>query len=121
MDLRSALARKTGPVPQRWAGSWSLRKKIDHAGSRGAEPYLEADRSLNMLAIKGIGGSLLYFVQYDGISDLFAAEFERVSKDRPEGVGVYYLVHLTHSVFKGNMDRWVQFYQTLFNFREIIF
>lgn len=85
--------------------------------SRGAVPYLEADRSLNMLAIKGIGGSLLYFVQYDGISDPFAAEFERVSKNRPEGVGVYYLDHLTHYVFKGNMDRSVQFYQTLFNFR----
>jgi 4-hydroxyphenylpyruvate dioxygenase len=90
MGLWRALARNTGPVPQRWAGRWSLRKKaFDHAVSRGAEPYLEADRSFNMPAIKGIGGSLLYFVQYDGISDPFAAEFERLSKDRPKGVGFF--------------------------------
>jgi len=89
--------------------------------SRGAEPYLEADRSFNIPAIKGIGGSLLYFVQYYSISDPFAAEFERLSKDRPKGVGFYYLDHLTHNVFKGNMDRWAQFYQTLFNINEIFF
>ena len=76
--------------------------------SRGAEPYLEADRSFNMPAIKGIGGSLLYFVQYYSISDPFAAEFERLSKDRPKGVG-FYLDPLTHNVFKGNMERWPNF------------
>ena len=65
---------------------------------------MEADRSLNMPAINGIGGSLLYFVQYDGSSDPFASEFERASKDRPKGLGFYYIEHLTHNVFKGNMD-----------------
>ena len=67
----------------------SAQKAFDHAVSRGAEPYLEADRSFNMPAIKGIGGSLLYFVQYYSISDPFAAEFERLSKDRPKGVGFF--------------------------------
>ena len=51
------------------------RQAFDHAVSQGAEPYLGADRSFDMPAIKGIGGSLLYFVIYDGCSDPFAAEF----------------------------------------------
>ncbi|NCW15050.1 MAG: 4-hydroxyphenylpyruvate dioxygenase, partial [Rhodobacteraceae bacterium] len=33
----------------------------------------------------------------------------------------YYLDHLTHNVFRGNMDKWFSFYEGLFNFREIRF
>ena len=40
---------------------------------------------------------------------------------QPEGVGFYYLDHLTHNVHKGNMDVWFKFYGDLFNFREIRF
>ena len=39
----------------------------------------------------------------------------------PQGVGFYYLDHLTHNVFKGNMDKWFRFYGDLFNFKEIRF
>ena len=82
----------------------SAQKAFDHVVSRGAEPYMEADRSFNMPAIKGIGGSLLYFLQYHGISDPFASEFKRASKDRLKGVGFYYSDDLPHNVSKGNMD-----------------
>ena len=40
---------------------------------------------------------------------------------KPEGVGFYYLDHLTHNVYRGNMDTWFDFYANLFNFREIRF
>ena len=40
---------------------------------------------------------------------------------RPEGVGFYYLDHLTHNVKRGNMDKWFGFYTKLFNFRQIRF
>ena len=39
----------------------------------------------------------------------------------PEGVGFYYLDHLTHNVYRGNMDKWFGFYASLFNFRQIRF
>ncbi len=74
-----------------------------------------------MPVIKGIGGSLLYFVTFDGENDLLAREFDRLRPDMLQGVGFHYLDHLTHNVFKGNMDRWSQFYADLFNFREIGF
>ncbi|MDO8411999.1 MAG: 4-hydroxyphenylpyruvate dioxygenase, partial [Phenylobacterium sp.] len=35
------------------------------------------------------------------------------------GVGLTYLDHLTHNVFRGNMARWADFYERIFNFREI--
>ena len=74
-----------------------------------------------MPAIKGIGGSLLYFVTFDGANDPFATALDRLRPDVPQGGGFHYLDHLTHNVFKGNMDSWSQFYADLFNFREIGF
>jgi 4-hydroxyphenylpyruvate dioxygenase len=37
----------------------------------------------------------------------------------PAGCGIDYIDHLTNNVFRGAMDRWYQFYQNLFNFRQI--
>ena len=36
-----------------------------------------------------------------------------------EGAGLTEIDHVTHNVFRGNMDKWAGFYETLFNFREI--
>ena len=97
------------------------QQAFDHAVAQGAEPYLAADRSFDMPAIKGIGGSLLYFVTFDEANDPFATALDRLRPDVPQGVGFHYLDHLTHNLFKGNMDSWSQFYADLFNFREIGF
>ena len=40
---------------------------------------------------------------------------------KPEGVGFYYLDHLTHNVYRGNMDKWWDFYRELFGFKQIHF
>ena len=37
----------------------------------------------------------------------------------PVGNGLTYVDHLTHNVYVGRMDVWAQFYEKLFNFREI--
>ena len=42
------------------------RHAFDHAVKNGAEPYAGADRTLEAPAIKGIGGSLIYFVDKYG-------------------------------------------------------
>ena len=90
----------------------------------GAEP---ADISLGSLAldvpaIKGIGNSLLYFVDvYGEKGSAFDAEFDWLGErdPRPVGEGLYYLDHLTHNVGRGRMDLWAGFYERIFNFREI--
>ena len=100
------------------------RYAFEHAVKHGAEPYTGTDKTLDVPAIRGIGGSLLYFVDRHGAKgSAYDGEFEWTgARDpRPEGVGLYYLDHLTHNVYRGNMDKWFGFYARLFNFRQIRF
>ncbi|MGB7261974.1 MAG: 4-hydroxyphenylpyruvate dioxygenase [Albidovulum sp.] len=92
-----------------------------HAVAKGAEPYEGDDKTIDTPAIRGIGGSLIYFIDQYYESSPYNAEFEWLAQSKPTGVGFYYLDHLTHNVHKGNMDKWFGFYGDLFNFREIRF
>ncbi|WP_300016354.1 4-hydroxyphenylpyruvate dioxygenase [uncultured Roseobacter sp.] len=94
---------------------------FDHAVSKGAEPYEGAGKVLDVPAIVGIGGSLLYFVDQYYDTSPYNEEYDWIAQSKPAGVGFYYLDHLTHNVHKGNMDKWFRFYGDLFNFREIRF
>jgi 4-hydroxyphenylpyruvate dioxygenase len=79
----------------------------NHGGSMGTD----------VPAIEGIGGSLLYFVDDPSA---YERDFEFTAKDKhPKGAGLTYIDHLTHNVFRGNMDKWAKFYEGIFNFREI--
>ena len=90
-------------------------------GAEAADPD-QGSRVLEVPAIKGIGGSLLYLVDRYGAKgsvydDAFMWLAERDPK--PERRGLYYLDHLTHNVGRGRMDVWAGFYERLFNFRPI--
>ncbi|MBV8122521.1 MAG: 4-hydroxyphenylpyruvate dioxygenase, partial [Paucibacter sp.] len=37
----------------------------------------------------------------------------------PVGHGLTFIDHLTHNVFRGRMKEWAEFYERLFNFREV--
>ena len=91
---------------------------------------------LNIPAIKGIGDSLIYFVdrwrgkggaQPGDIGNIgfFDVDFEAlpgVSAQEalhPFGHGLTYIDHLTHNVHRGRMGEWADFYERLFNFREV--
>ena len=94
---------------------------FDHAVKNGAETFVGDMKSMDVPAIVGIGGSLIYFIENYYDTSPYNEEFDWIHSAHPEGVGFYYLDHLTHNVFKGNMDVWFRFYQDLFNFREIRF
>jgi 4-hydroxyphenylpyruvate dioxygenase len=96
-------------------------KALAHAVAQGAEEYLGSDKTLDVPAILGIGGSLIYFIDQYHDASPYNAEFDWLTQSKPEGVGFYYLDHLTHNVYKGNMDKWFGFYARIFNFREIRF
>lgn len=90
----------------------------------GAAPADPADGglTLNIPAIKGIGGSLLYFVDHYGeTGSAYDADFRwfGAREPRPTGAGLFYIDHLTHNVYRGRMDVWYEFYRKLFNFRQI--
>ncbi len=100
------------------------RHAFEHAVKNGATPYEGEGKVLEVPAIVGIGGSLIYFVEtYGGKGSAYEAEYEWLGEadPKPAGVGFYYLDHLTHNVHRGNMDTWFRFYADIFNFREIRF
>ncbi|WP_207792097.1 4-hydroxyphenylpyruvate dioxygenase [Siccirubricoccus phaeus] len=77
---------------------------------------------LNIPAIEGIGGSLLYFVdRYGPRGSIYDVDFRwhDGAEPKPRGQGLTVIDHLTHNVHRGRMDVWWQFYEKLFNFREI--
>jgi len=97
------------------------QRALAHAVAKGAEEYTGADKTMDVPAIKGIGGSLIYFIDQYYDANPYNDEFDWIADAHPAGVGFYYLDHLTHNVHKGNMDVWFRFYGDIFNFREIRF
>ena len=98
----------------------ALKRAVD----LGATEYAGTDKSLDVPAVIGIGGSLLYFVEiYGAAGSPYASEYTWLgaADPTPEGVGFHYIDHLTHNVMRGNMDTWYRFYAETFNFREIRF
>ena len=77
---------------------------------------------LRLPAIKGIGGAPLYLIDRfgDGKS-IYDIDFEFIEGvDRhPRGAGLKLIDHLTHNVYRGRMAYWANYYERLFNFREI--
>jgi len=96
-------------------------RALAHAVAKGGEEYTGSDKAMDVPAIKGIGGSLIYFIDQYFDRSAYNAEFDWVRDAHPQGAGFYYLDHLTHNVHKGNMDVWFKFYGDLFNFKEIRF
>ncbi|RZL71403.1 MAG: 4-hydroxyphenylpyruvate dioxygenase [Sphingomonas sp.] len=73
---------------------------------------------LDIPAIEGIGGANLYLVEKG--NDLWATDFEPTGKGRNDNsVGLDILDHLTHNLKRGRMDYWADYYERIFNFRQI--
>ena len=92
-----------------------------HAVANGAKPFQRnvAAGEAEFPAVYGIGESVLYFVD----SDIYSADFDFYegweAKMKEHAAGLYEVDHLTHNVFRGNMDTWAGFYERIGNFREI--
>jgi len=90
-------------------GAWGVEGKV-------------GPMELNIPAIKGIGDSLIYLVdRYGPRGTIYDVDFEYLPgvDPNPAGVGLTYIDHLTHNVHRGRMAEWAEFYERLFNFREI--
>jgi 4-hydroxyphenylpyruvate dioxygenase len=90
----------------------------------GAKPFQSqvGPMELNIPAIEGIGGSAIYLVDRYGDRSIYDVDFVPTDPSKGfahEGAGLSYIDHVTHNVFRGNMDKWGSFYEKLFNFREI--
>jgi len=96
----------------------------NRALEKGAQPVeiTTGPMELRLPAIKGIGGATLYLIdRYHEGQTIYDIDFQWLDGvDRhPEGCGFHTLDHLTHNVYRGRMDHWANYYEDLFNFREI--
>ncbi len=103
-------------------------KDAHHAYNRalelGAQPVdlPTGPMELRLPAIRGIGGAPLYLIdRYARGFTIYDIDFEFFDGvDRhPEGCGFTEIDHLTHNVYRGRMEYWANYYEKLFNFREI--
>jgi 4-hydroxyphenylpyruvate dioxygenase len=100
-------------------------KALKLAVERGAKEVKGAigPMELNIPAIEGIGGSYLYLVDMYGAREIYDVDFVPIpgaaEREASNNAGLTYIDHLTHNVQRGNMKKWADFYERIFNFREI--
>lgn len=91
-----------------------------HTVSAGAERFDAAEDGAPIVevpTVRGIGGSLLYFVPADGIDPIAATFPPHVGEDVP-GTGLMDLDHVSNIVKPENLDRWADFYAVSLAFSE---
>ena len=91
---------------------------------QGAQPVEipTGPMELRLPAVKGIGGAPLYLIdRYEDGKSIYDIDFEFFDGvvRHPEGCGFKLIDHLTHNVYRGRMEYWANFYENVFNFREL--
>jgi 4-hydroxyphenylpyruvate dioxygenase len=123
-SFAQAFAKVHGPsvcaIAFRVADAAAAYKRAVELGAKGV-PGTGGPMELNIPAIQGIGGSLIYLVDRYGDHSIYDVDFEYFEGEdaAPAGAGLVTIDHLTHNVHRGRMNEWSDFYTKLFNFREI--
>jgi 4-hydroxyphenylpyruvate dioxygenase len=119
-------ARQHGPCACAMAfrvkdANYALNRAVDLGAT--AVPGDPGPMELNIPAISGIGGSRLYLVDRYGDQSIYDIDFRYEPGWQEQAssldTGLTYIDHLTHNVHQGQMKVWAEFYEKLFNFREI--
>ena len=96
---------------------------LEEAVKRGAKAVQSpvGPGELHIPAIEGIGGAYIYLVDRYGDESIYDIDFDPIpgADESKNSIGLTYLDHLTHNVFRGNMAKWADYYERIFNFREI--
>jgi 4-hydroxyphenylpyruvate dioxygenase len=97
------------------------KKAFEQAVSRGATPYENRRDTGRFPAIYGIGNAVVYFVDKDS-DKIYKDDFNFITSDeRPAGFGLRYTDHMTNNVPVSEMQKWCDFYEQIFNFKETRF
>ena len=92
------------------------QRAFETAVKRGARPYEGKDHTVPFPAVYGIGDSLIYFVDN---RFKFRADYRATNEPAVPQKGLLKIDHLTNNVPKGEMDKWVSFYEKVFNFQNV--
>jgi 4-hydroxyphenylpyruvate dioxygenase len=94
---------------------------IDRAVRLLDQPFRQAvgPGELDIPAVRGLGGSLIYFVdQKSGLDRLWDTDFERVTDGDFTGAGLTAFDHLSQSMFYEEMLTWLLFYVSLLDVQK---
>jgi 4-hydroxyphenylpyruvate dioxygenase len=74
---------------------------------------------MNIPAVRGLGGSLLYFIDHQsGLYRLWDADFEPVDDDGANDAGLLNIDHVSQSMHYEEMLTWLLFYTSLLDVRK---
>ncbi|PHR62954.1 MAG: 4-hydroxyphenylpyruvate dioxygenase [Robiginitomaculum sp.] len=94
-----------------------------HKGAlaRGATDMPDGLWTDELPAVIGVGGSALYLMTESDMDAFYAREFTTFSgvDEGKNSLNFHYIDHLTHNVFRGNMEPLGKFYEDVFGFRQI--
>jgi 4-hydroxyphenylpyruvate dioxygenase len=78
-------------------------------------------KAVDAPVVKGIGDCMLYLVDRYGDNGSMYGDYLQIEgvDQHPVGFGLTFIDHLTHNLYFGNMQKWSDYYEKLFNFREI--
>ncbi len=108
----------------------NAKQAFDKAVKLGARPFTGGEKASSwpMPAIYGIGDSLVYFVDQYTPSPSGTPTFDRgdiyqkfdfiTEQHYPTGKNLIVIDHLTNNVPRGEMNKWSEFYEKIFGFRE---
>jgi 4-hydroxyphenylpyruvate dioxygenase len=95
----------------------------EYAIKHGGQPHTPAteNKIYDLPAINGVGGSVIYFVDHQNAKPNYHHHFSPLAHERSHVCpsGLTYIDHVTHNLHRGNMNTWAEFYETIFNFREV--
>ncbi len=127
--IKFLLNSETGTNAEKFAaihdqGACSMAFRVDDADSyyaeaveRGAKPA--NNRDFDLPAIEGIGGSLLYLMDANTIANFFETQFVIDAAELSPKALLMEVDHVTHNVQRGNLNKWAEFYENIFDFRKI--
>ena len=99
----------------------SARDVITRATATGAKPFAQPLEvgELDIPAIRGLGGSVLHFIDRDtGLDKVWDVEFETNPKADITGVGLTRIDHLAQTMSYEDMLSWTLFYTAIFDVQK---
>ena len=98
---------------------YALEQSLERGAIQAEGDFFYLGKSVS--AIKGIGDSLIYFIQDFDNKDLYSnlGFIDHDSKEIVPSKGFICIDHLTNNVEKGTMSTWSDFYKNVFGFTEV--
>ncbi|MGI9521970.1 MAG: bifunctional sugar phosphate isomerase/epimerase/4-hydroxyphenylpyruvate dioxygenase family protein [Hyphomicrobiaceae bacterium] len=96
---------------------------VERAARLGAQTYRQAvgPGELELPAIRGVGGSLIYFIDQKGaLGQVWDIEFRSVDapSSRKDAVGLKSVDHISQSMLYEEMLSWILFYRSIFDLEK---